>query len=280
VRDLLDTFDLETIGERRYRARHIEKGRGVVLGGELMAKAIIAGGRDEPDKEVLTASGIFARGVHREEPIELVVDQLQSGRTFGSSTVHIEQGGRTSARVALLFHAPEPDLVRHGAPMPDVGSPDDAVGGGFSFGGEETRRVGGVDVGPPDQEIEGGFQLWVRCGDAPDDFIVHQALLAFVSSGWLIGTAMLRHRGYGQSMSHRDISTGVMSHTLTFHDRFDARDWLLLAHESSFAGRGRAYGRVEVFTQDGQHVATAVQDAILRGFADGQSPTGRESTVF
>jgi len=43
-----------------------------------------------------------------------------------------------------------------------------------------------------------------------------------------------------------------------------AADWHLLAHESPYAGRGRAYGRAHVFAQDGRLVASYVQESLLR----------------
>jgi acyl-CoA thioesterase len=78
-------------------------------------------------------------------------------------------------------------------------------------------------------------------------------------------------------MSHVSISTSVLSHTLTFHEPIDATAWHLLAHESPYAGRGRSYGRANIFTEDGRLVASFVQDNMVRAFPDGQQPgtTGR-----
>jgi hypothetical protein len=41
-----------------------------------------------------------------------------------------------------------------------------------------------------------------------------------------------------------------------------------LRMESSYAGRGRSYGRAHVFTEDDTHVASFVQDAMIRSFPD------------
>ena len=92
----------------------------------------------------------------------------------------------------------------------------------------------------------------MRFPGAPDDLRTSQALLAYASDGFLIGTAMRPHRGVGQALSHVTISTTVLTHTLTFHEPFRAGDWLLLAQEAPYAGRGRSYGRAHVFTEDGR----------------------------
>ena len=94
---------------------------------------------------------------------------------------------------------------------------------------------------------------------------MHQAVLSWATDGYLIGTAMLPHAGYNEGHAHRTISTGVVSHTVNFHERFDASEWLLLAHESVWAGRGRTHGRCNVWTQDGRLVATFTQDNLVRG---------------
>ncbi len=39
---------------------------------------------------------------------------------------------------------------------------------------------------------------------------------------------------------------------------------MLLSHRSPYAGRGRSYGRADVFQGDGRLVASFVQDAMIR----------------
>ena len=80
--------------------------------------------------------------------------------------------------------------------------------------------------------------MWTRFAGAPDDPGVGQALLAFATDGFLIGTAMRPHAGVGQAQAHRTLATGVVSHTLTFHEPCRAGEWLLLSHRSPYAGHG------------------------------------------
>jgi acyl-CoA thioesterase-2 len=93
---------------------------------------------------------------------------------------------------------------------------------------------------------------------------VSQSLLAFATDGFLIGTAMRPHEGVGQAQAHVTLSTGVLSHTITFHEPLYAGDWHLLSHHSTHAGHGRCYGRANVFSVDGALVASFVQDAMIR----------------
>jgi acyl-CoA thioesterase II len=108
------------------------------------------------------------------------------------------------------------------------------------------------------------FGVWFRYRQAPADAVVGQALVAHASASYLIPTALLPHRGFGESMVHKDISTGILAHTISFHEPFDLRGWLLIAQESTFTGHGNAYGEGRVFTEDGRLVASFSQESIVR----------------
>lgn len=81
------------------------------------------------------------------------------------------------------------------------------------------------------------LHAWLRYEKAPDDVATNQAILAWATDGFLIGTAMRPHAGIGQAEAHQTLSTGLVGHTLTFHEPFSVRDWLLIAHESPHARR-------------------------------------------
>jgi acyl-CoA thioesterase II len=85
---------------------------------------------------------------------------------------------------------------------------------------------------------------------------------------------MRPHEGIGAGLAHQAISTGVLAHTLSFHEPVRATDWHLLAQRGTYAGGGRSYGRGEVFTQDGRLVASFVQDSMVRSFGDTQTARG------
>ena len=124
--------------------------------------------------------------------------------------------------------------------------------------------VGGVDTSDPDSIGPAELFIWIRLPSTDGDQALAQALLAYGTDGFLIGTAMRPHAGIGQNMAHENIATGVVSHTLTFHEPIETGSWLLMAHESPYAGRGASYGRAQVFTQDGRLVASFVQENMIR----------------
>ena len=269
---LLRALVLEEVGADRYRAVNVETGAPVVFGGQLLAQSIVAALVGQETKTVKTLHTVFARAGSPEAPVEIVVDRMHGGRAVASSTVTISQGDRLCARSMVLLTADEPDVIRHGDAPPRASHPSEASGRSpEETGGWEVRVVDGVDINDPEAVGPADLDVWTRFAGAPDDAGSSQALLAYATDGFLIGTAMRPHPGVGQAQAHKTLSTGVLSHTITFHEMFSVRDWLLLSHHSPYAGRGRSYGRSDVFTEDGRLVASFVQDNMIRAMAKSSS---------
>lgn len=273
MNDPLSLLRVEPAGPGRFRVRNEGDPtvRDVVFGGQLLGQAIMAASASFPGKAVRTLHTIFARAARVSAATELAVEPIHDGRSFASANVTAWQGDRLCARSLVLLDAPDPDLIRHAAPAPRAEGPEQAVDAGPSplvFPGAELRIVGGVDTWSPDAPV-GPPELfaWVRYAGAPGDVAPNQAILAWGTDGFLIGTAMRPHAGIGQADAHKTLSTGVVGHTLTFHEPFTMRDWLLIAHESPHAGAGRSYGRAHVFTRDGRLVASFVQDNMIRAMS-------------
>jgi acyl-CoA thioesterase len=277
---------LDHVDEHRYAGQpeHAGEVRNVVFGGQILAQMIVAAHLDRnvdrvDDKEVKSIHAIFARAGDYNLPIEYEVERMHDGRTLGSDTVTFSQNGKIMSRGLILWSKDEPDLIRHTAnvTMPDVGGPDDPSNRPDRrvFPGAQGRIVGGIDTWSDDEPLRDPVQhVWTKFDRNFDDPVVNQAILSWATDGFLIGTAMLPHAGYHEGMAHKTISTGVVSHTINFHDRFAADEWLLMANESVWAGRGRTYGRCNVWTQDGRLVAVYTQDNLVRGFADSRDHTG------
>jgi acyl-CoA thioesterase II len=279
--ELVSVLDLEPVGEGRFRAQNFVSGQGgVVFGGQLLAQSIVAASTVDPSKAIKSIHTVFARGGSLERPLDIEVEPMHVGRALASATVTVRQGERLCTRSLVLLSAVEPDLISHASPAPDVGSPEEAapISGEGAFW--EIRLVGGVDLSDPDEVGPPELGAWVRFPGAEARGTLGHALLAYATDGFLIATAMRPHAGIGQSMAHVSISTSVLSHTLTFHEPVDAGEWHLLAHESPYAGRGRTYGRANIFTTDGRLVGSFVQDNMVRAFAEGQQPAGGQRSKF
>jgi acyl-CoA thioesterase len=276
---ILNSLVLEQTGEHSYRGPSVPSERPVVFGGQLMGQMIMAATASMPGKTVRSLHTIFARAGTVAEPVDLEVDLLHSGRALGSLSVTARQGDRLLSRGLLLLDAGEPDLIRHSEPKPAVAGPGQAQPSKGGEEGAELRIVDGVDVnasdvGPPE------LLVWAKFSHAPDDQAVHQALLSWYTDPFLIASAMRPHQGIGQGMAHDSVSTGVLTHTLSFHEPVDATGWLLMTNRSTFAGHGRTYGTGQVFAEDGRHVASYAQDNMVRSFRDEQAVRGQKTLTM
>jgi acyl-CoA thioesterase len=273
--ELADMLNLRRTGDGQYAADNLPGPAPVVFGGQILAQAVVAASQSVPDKQLKNLHTVFARGGAPDQPLEFDVRPLQNGRTFASLTIVVRQGDRLCAQSTALLHEPEPDLIRYGSSVPDVPLPRLTTARSGSHEWWEVRIVDDVDLYDPEAVGPPQLDVWSRFVGAPDEAYASQALLAFASDGFLIATAMRPHKGIGQSMSHRTISTSVVSQTLSFHEPFRADEWLLLHHDSPYAGRGRSFGRADVFTEDGRLVASYAQENLIRNFPEGQgSPEG------
>jgi acyl-CoA thioesterase II len=201
---------LEALGEDRFLAVNEERGnpRDVVFGGQLLAQMIVAAGRTAPGKHVKSIHTIFARPASMSADVELALGRVHDGRAFASRTVDVLQAGRRCASALVLLDINEGDLLRHGPAIPAVGGPDDAIdvpaARGRCFPGSEVRVVDGVDTYDPDLPPGPAEMLvWTRYPESPADGTVSQAILAFGTDGYLIGTAMRPPPTRGRSPQHR-----------------------------------------------------------------------------
>jgi acyl-CoA thioesterase II len=288
-------LDLTEVDEHVYEGAPEHEGsaeelrRNVVFGGQILAQMIMAAHQDRSheradEKEVKSIHAIFARAGDYTQPIQYVVERMHDGRTLGSDTVTFSQAGRVMSRGMILWSKDEPDLIRHTAnvEMPAVARPEDPGNrlDGRVFPGASGLIVDGIDTWSDDEPVRPAVQnVWTRFDDNYTP-VMNQAILSWATDGYLIGTAMLPHAGYHEGQAHKTISTGVVSHTVNFHDRFRADEWLLLANESIWAGRGRTHGRCNIWTQDGRLVATYTQDNLVRGWSDGKDHTADYKSIM
>jgi hypothetical protein len=156
------------------------------------------------------------------------------------------------SRGLILWSTDEPDLIRHTAAveMPTVAAPDDPPIDPTGVPRRRGRIVDGINTWSDDIAAAAVQNVWTRYRENFTP-VANQAIVSWATDGYLIGTAMLPHAGYNEGHAHKTISTGVVSHTVNFHDRFRADEWLLLANESIWAGRGRTHGRCNIWTQSG-----------------------------
>ena len=105
-------------------------------------------------------------------------------------------------------------------------------------------------------------QIWFRAmGNPGDDLCTHQTLLAFMSDFGLLGTTLLPHAYTGMN---KDLQSASLDHALWFHRPFRADEYLLYCLDSPVSHGGRGFSRGSFYTRDGQLVASAAQECLIR----------------
>ncbi|MFE3002283.1 acyl-CoA thioesterase [Nocardia sp. NPDC059246] len=263
--DLLDVLDLTEVGAGRFRARNVTSTLPTTLGSQTLAQAVVAAERTVPHMAVQSLHGVFPRGGYADRDVDVAVEVVQSGRALATVQVSFSQEGREHARVLSMLSAEEPDFLSHGAHLPEgLPGPEECEELPCALLPWEVRTFGGADAlaaelsGPP------ALDVWMRCDKAPDLPGLGRALLAHGSEGFLGPVAM---RPYPKSEIARRGGRGaaaMLTQTVTFHRPFTMHDWLLLHCESPFAGGGRMYGRIQIFTQAGDLVASVSAQGLMR----------------
>lgn len=267
---ILRSFQLTQLDENRWEAPSVpNERRPIVFGGQLLGQTLLAAASAVPEKEVRSLQVIFSRAGSVSKPVQLDTTVLQNGRSLGTVSIIAAQEGRILAPCLALMDAGEEDVIRHQPDMPTVTDPDDIEPAQMMLEeGTEIRIVDNVDLrtsaatGPPE------LNVWVRFSPTGEDQSLNRALVGWWTDPFLIGSAMRPHDGVGQSHAHETISTGVLNHTLVFHEDVDAEEWHLIANRSTYAGRGRTYGVGNVFARDGRLVASFAQENMIRHFRD------------
>lgn len=265
--EALASFTLARADDEEFSAPNMAyygTGRDVLFGGQVVGQSILAATMAHEGKTVKTISTHFPRSGRVSEPTTLRVRRINSSSAFASAAVSALQGERLVGESLVLLHSEDADAVRHGIDPVELGSPDGADPRPTSIEGYLTSVADGVDYMEAGDLGDPRMRVWARFDGAPTNPALQQALAAIPAVPFLIGVALRPHEGLTIADAHRTLSTGVMSHTMTFHEPIDLSAWHLFVHEAPYAGNGRSFGRGEVFTATGQLVASFSQDGMLR----------------
>ena len=267
---LVDILDVQPAGDGRYTSvARADDQRPVVEGSQMLGQAIVAASRRAPGRRVVSASMVFLRGADANHPLTFVLDELNAGRTFTTTTVSVLQDDRVRATGTLLLDETAPDVIRHAAPAPAVAGPDASEPYDMGVTGREIRIVDGAYTGDPDAPVGPPvLDAWVRFADLPADPALHTGLLAQFTGHLSIAAALRPHAGIGQDEAHRSLSTAINAIALSVHADVHVDQWLRYHHHSTFAGDGMTHSECRVYDEPGDLVASFTVDAMVRRFAD------------
>jgi acyl-CoA thioesterase II len=264
--EMLDIFDVQPSGEASYVGDSDPGTRDVIDGSQLLAQSIVAAAKTWPDRRVRSAHAVFPRTAAAGAPISFDVTGIHAGRTFVTAEVRAHQRERVCAVVTVLLDRAEPDVVRRTARPPRASTPETAHPVAMPMTGRELRLVDVRDPNDPSDVGPPVLDAWLRYDVVPDRDELAKALLAHFTGHLSISTSLRPHAGLGTAMSHRSISTAVITIGVVFHDPVRWQDWLLYEHESTSIGGGMSFVRGQVFTRSGTLLASFQQEGMVRHF--------------
>ena len=282
VDQLLKILDLEQIDDMVFRGVSPPVGPQRVFGGQVAGQALVAAGRTvDPQRLVHSLHGYFVRPGDAWEPIEYRVENIRDGRSFSVRRSVALQHGKPIFFMSASFHRPEEGLDHQAPQPPDVPGPDEVptMTERLSRYPErlgiwtliprpiDVRYVGEPGwVRPGERPADPHQRVWMRIdGRLPDDPLLHACALTYASDLTLLDSVLSVH---GEVWGPGGVVGASLDHALWFHRPFRADEWFLYDcwSPSAAGARGLATGRM--FTRDGRHIASAVQEGLLRRVGD------------
>ena len=279
VSELVDLLDLERLEDNLFRGQSRDIGTQFVFGGQVLGQALSAAQQTvDASRTAHSLHAYFLRAGDIDAPIVYSVERTRDGGTFSSRRVVAIQHGQPILNGSISFQIEEGGF-EHQSSMPEVPMPEDIEPmqplspEQMAKLPEKIQRWLGVDAPiefrhvwpqdklkpvkrPPIQHI--WFRAAAAVGDSP---ALHRALLAYASDFNLIGTATLPH---GISYYTHNVQMASLDHALWFHRPFRVDEWLLYSFDSPTAQGARGLARGQIFTREGELVASTAQEGLIR----------------
>lgn len=256
-------------------------------GGDLVAQAAAAAMRSVPDgKSLHSMHSYFLRPADIGAEVRYEVEVLRDGRGYSTRQVRGYQNGKVLYVCLANFAAGEPGSSFHAEFAEDVSEPEelpgsaeylaDRTGGTMTAESKAYWRGGrGFDMrhvpGPVYLTVEGERlphqAVWVRPFDAlrPVDGLTDAqrdlAALAYVCDYTILEPVL---RVLDLAWADPGLVTASLDHSMWFHRPGPVGDWLLYLQEAVAADAGRGLGTGRFFTRDHRHLATVVQEGMIR----------------
>lgn len=273
-------FAFETLGVDRFRSDAADGRKQRVFGGQLLGQALAASLLTVPVDRPAHAFQVQFRAAGASDlPFDFAVERVAEGRSFSSRQVRVTQGEKLVLLAMASFHVAEEGLAFQ-PDMPAMPRPEDmrsaqdlraetilAAGGseakahalnhlGFVLYPAIVQNVLQPEVKPPFQKF------WVRPVDAvPSDPAQRQAMIAYLTDIMFLATVLHPH---GRHWLSTPMDWASLNHSLWLHAGPDFSDWLLWSTEAVWTGGARGLAHGNVFNRNGQLVASAAQEGLMR----------------
>jgi acyl-CoA thioesterase II len=275
---LVGLLDIEQIEVNLFRGFSPNETSVRVFGGQVLGQALVAASRTVEDREAHSLHGYFLRPGDPKTPIIYDVDRIRDGKSFTTRRVNGIQHGKAIFSMSVSYQVAEAGLD-HQSTMPDVPMPEDLqteqelraavldkipekFRGWYSR--ERPVEIRPVDpYDPTDPPVrEATKSVWFKARHKlPEDASIHKCVLAYASDMSLLETCLGPH---GMGFMTPNMQMASLDHAMWFHRPFKADEWMLYTQDSPSASGARGFNRGEVFTRDGELIASVTQEGLAR----------------
>ncbi len=283
VAQLLETLTLVPCGEDVFEGQSHDYVGSRIFGGQVLGQALMSASHTvDVDKPCHSLHGYFLRGGDIQKPVFYQVERLRDGRSLSARRVTARQYDNNQQLVIIFtmvasfspmeagleyqetmpsYAQPEDLLTEQQLKDQVVGKIPDALKARFM----RKRHIEIKPVYPRDpihpEPMPPRQANWLHIPELGKQSIaVQQALLAFASDFYLVGTGLMSH---GISFMTKGLQAASIDHSMHFHRPFDMNDWLLydMWSDTTSNAKGLNHGQ---FWQQGKLVATVQQEGLMR----------------
>jgi acyl-CoA thioesterase-2 len=227
---------------------------GAIFGAYTMFQQVLAAERALPGKRVISLQTLFANGGVSGQPVQIDVDVLQQGRSFGCVSVTLRQQALVISRAEVLLTSDEDDYLRLQAPAAE---PIDSTGW--------PERGAGLWPGRTRRDPSSGVEVMTLALQLDEPLVdpgLTRALVALATEPEVMNTLL----EYGDVTPSADgrMPANVLTTTVTLLEPADLTQPLILRANPTYAGQGRAHGGGQVLAPAGQLLATYTSTGVLR----------------
>ena len=281
----LELFNLEQIDRNIFTWTGKNVGYKRIFGGQVMAQTLVAAYKTvDAEHYAHSFHSYFLRPGNMEKSITFTVDRIRDGKSFTTRSVKAIQDGEAIFNCSISFQKRENGL-EHQINMPNVPEPETLKSE------QEVReeilkelnmkkddmpmfiRQREIEMRPVEKQnyfkperMPPFKNTWIKTGGKlPDDQVIQQAFLLYISDMGLLGAA---NNSVGVNFLTKNLQNASLDHAMWFHRKVELEGWFLYTMESPITRNARGFSRGSIFSRDGKLIASCTQEGLIRLWKD------------
>ncbi len=281
IDDLIAVLNLEKKSENEFIGISKTIGSPNVFGGQVLAQALNAANKSIPKTRSLhSLHAYFLEAGNLEFPISYIVNEMRNGGSFSTRRVTAKQGDKTIFILAASFHKKEEGLEHQIDIDTSIKQPeelmswDDMLQQLGDFLPKKLKSFLEIErpiefkptfvVNPLDQKNLPPFSdVWFRVkGNSTKlELPLKQQILTYISDYNILNSTLYPN---ASTANFGNTQMASLDHSMWFFREFDLDDWMLYKTESPNAFGARGFARGNIYTRDGQLIASVAQEGLMR----------------